>query len=231
MKRFVLAVFLLIFLVSGLNAAVITYDQQYSNSGGSFVVMQSFSNPMPLDEGYFSQNAVGFTPFDYSNSVLSSYDGVTGSSSDVYGVFLDDAISGSAGLTANSTYGDLTTASSDGVVQVKFTIDKDCDYSLNGFVYSSMDSGYAYISIRDASSYELIFKAESAWESGQQINFNETGNLLADQYIFEAYSNAWTGNSCGSAGYQFNLGLTEVPEPMTVIILGLGGVFLRTRRG
>ena len=118
-----------------------------------------------------------------------------------------------------STYIGLAVVAADGVLS-SFTIGADAPGN-SAFVITYGDAGRSeqgeiWTMIDQTTPYEY---PDGSWLTA---SFAFVGEAISA----EVYLDDWTG-----AAYQGHLDSITIPEPMTVLLLGLGGLFLRRRKG
>jgi hypothetical protein len=219
----ILTVISVLALVSGANAAIMTYNTQSSYASANYQVI------MGSETGSDTDNAVDFDPFIGYASV-SSLDGLTYADSVVGGVFGDDQVSATADIEAVSTDSSSTTSNADGAINFVMTLTQAATVFFDGTIYSTANAA-THVKIRKPDYSETYDIALSDWgQSDASKAVNEFVALGAGDYRVDIYSST-TNIDGGSESAGFDLTMTVVPEPATMMIMAAGMLgLLRKRR-
>ncbi|AQQ72471.1 hypothetical protein SMSP2_02856 [Limihaloglobus sulfuriphilus] len=209
-------------LVSGAGAAIMTYNTQSSYASTTYQVI------MGDETGSDSDNAIGFVPFvGYAN--VSSQDGLTYASSTVGGSFNDDLLSASANIEATSTASSSTTSNADGAINFEMTLSQSATIFFDGSINSTANAS-AQVKIRKADYSETYDIALSDWgQTDVYKAVNESIVLPAGVYRVDIYSST-TNLDGGTESAGFDLTMTVVPEPATMMIMAAGMLGLLRKR-
>ena len=157
---------------------------------------------------------------DYHATLYPSYDGYALASLDL-GLTAD----GTSSLT-NGALGMVTGLVFDGGLAGNFTYDGSGGYtSIRGIALNPVKGGVDIV-------WNIVMTAQE--DASGLINLDLSINALTEyaDYTNAAGDNSYPLNSFAAMldGQLGDLAVTVVPEPMTIALLGLGGLFLRRRK-
>ncbi|WP_186804756.1 PEP-CTERM sorting domain-containing protein [Limihaloglobus sulfuriphilus] len=194
-----------------------TYNQQASYTSVS-------TNAGLWQDG--RDDAVGFDPFNSSLS-LSSADELTSADSTLDVSFNDDQVISLGQISTTTTAS--SSASSYSVVDFNITLSEDATVSITGTMSSTLHASTEII-VYDSGNNWKIYASSLLSDSHNNLPVNESVELSAGNYrvFFRSFDENYSNNQTYSAG--FDLTMTVVPEPATMMIMAAGMLGLLRKR-